>query len=351
MYFKVEYNIRDLELDFGDSTASQFVYTHPYKITVTFRQPTAHEQQLGYKKDNLICTVIGQQEPSPEIREMFESLANNKLPAGSKKPDKSNDYIDQAGNINDKYIVPLNLLPQSFQSFSTQVQKELTDCMRNTIRVLRWRYGIRGHHNPIQSVRLPHKWSFDGQTWKSLPSTTTVEIIPVGFLHLTDKVRSEVVTFVEGNITEPLGHELYREAWQQRNENPRSALILAIVAVEVGFKQCVSLLVPDAQWLVENVPSPPIAGMVKNYLPLLPAKLKIKGKVLSPPKEIIRVLQKGVELRNKTIHVGATPPSGEELRELLLAVRDLLYLLDYYSGFDWALDNIRPEIRGILETS
>jgi hypothetical protein len=348
MYFKVEYNIHELHLDFRDVV--RFIYSHPHRVTVSLRQPTADEIKLGYKNNNIFCTVVGEQEPSEEIRTMFDSLAQHKLPPGSQKPDKWTDYIDEEGNVSEKYAIPFELLPETFQSFSRQVQKELSDFMRKSIRVLRWRYALSGHHNPVQSVMLPHKWSLDGENWESLPSETFVEVGHIGRLRVTDEVHREVVTYVEGNITEPLAHELYREAWQQRSDNPRSALILAIVAAEVGFKQCVSTLVPDARWLVENVPSPPIFTMVKNYLPLLPTKLKINDAVKPPPKEIIRILQQGVEKRNKTIHVGAIPPTGEELKELLLAVRDLLYILDYYCGFDWALNNIRDEIREALLT-
>lgn len=153
---------------------------------------------------------------------------------------------------------------------------------------------------------------------------------------------------VEGSTTEPLGHELYREAWQQKTENPRSALVIGLAAAEVGFKQCVSTLTPTSQWLMENVPSPPLVSMVKNYLPLLPTKLKIYGKVLPPPSKLTKAIQKGVETRNKTIHVGNPAPAPEELESLLLAIRDLLYILDYYCGAEWALDNVRPEIRSEL---
>jgi hypothetical protein len=154
-----------------------------------------------------------------------------------------------------------------------------------------------------------------------------------------------VVALAEGKMNEPLAHALYREAWEQRMSNPRSALVLGMVAAEVGFKQCVGELLPEARWLVDNVPSPPIVSMIKNYLPLLPTKLKINGAVVPPPKEITRSLQQGVEARNRTVHVGASPPDGVELKELLLSVRDLLYILNYYCGFDWALTNVRPEIR------
>jgi hypothetical protein len=46
-------------------------------------------------------------------------------------------------------------------------------------------------------------------------------------------------------------------AAQLRRANPRSALIIGMSAAEVGFKQCVGYLVPDAAWLANHVPRPP----------------------------------------------------------------------------------------------
>lgn len=72
-----------------------------------------------------------------------------------------------------------------------------------------------------------------------------------------------------------------------------------MAAAEVGFKQCVGRLVPDAEWLANNVPSPPLHMMLSQYLPLLPSKLKVQGKVLRPPKRIITVLKQGAEARKQ----------------------------------------------------
>ncbi len=83
--------------------------------------------------------------------------------------------------------------------------------------------------------------------------------------------------------------------------------------------------------------------MVAEYVPMLPARLKIENKVLGLPKKVKKALTDGVELRNKTIHVGSDAPSRIELEELLLSVLDLLYLLDYYCGYEWAINNIRSE--------
>jgi len=105
------------------------------------------------------------------------------------------------------------------------------------------------------------------------------------------------------------------------------------------------MLVPAAEWLANHVPSPPLTKMISEYLPSLPAKLKIQGRVLPPPTRIRAQLQKGVESRNNTIHVGSAAPSVKDIEELLLSIRDLLYLFDLYCGFEWALEKIREEVK------
>jgi hypothetical protein len=71
----------------------------------------------------------------------------------------------------------------------------------------------------------------------------------------------------------------------------------------------------------------------------------IEGQVLKPSKSIRRALTSGVIARNDSVHQGAEPPNRRDLKELLLSIRDLLYLLDFYCGYEWALEQIRDEIR------
>lgn len=71
--------------------------------------------------------------------------------------------------------------------------------------------------------------------------------------------------------------------------------------------------------------------------------------MLPPPRRIRAVLGEGVELRNRIAHVGSVDLGRDRLEEILLAVRDVLWLLDYYQGSTWALEHIRPETRKELE--
>jgi hypothetical protein len=169
-------------------------------------------------------------------------------------------------------------------------------------------------------------------------------------IQASEALVSEIVDLLTLEGDEPIGHKLFREAWNNRLSDPRSSLLMAIAAAEVGFKHFATVLVPDTEWLVENMPSPPLVPMLRDYLPRLPAKKSFAGKVLPPPeKEILDVLKKGVLLRNKLAHTAPPEPSYETLEEVLLAVRDVLWLLDYYRGFGWALSNVRPEVRTKME--
>ncbi len=90
-----------------------------------------------------------------------------------------------------------------------------------------------------------------------------------------------------------------------------------------------------------NVPSPPLVKMLQEYLPQLPVRCKIQGKVLPPPDEILNTLRKAVTLRNRVAHASGMALKYDTVEEILLAVRDVLWLLDYYRGMKWAYDHAR----------
>jgi len=129
--------------------------------------------------------------------------------------------------------------------------------------------------------------------------------------------------------------------------------VTAVAAAETGVKECIASLVPGAGWLVGELPSPPIVKILREYIKQLPAKCKIDGAVRRPPKDLITKVNKAVEKRNKLVHGNQVEIEFGELRELLAAVSDLLYLLDYYNGHEWALrhvsadtlDQLRPDER------
>lgn len=346
MYFKIEYTVKDLFLDFKTKGA-QFNYGGKHQIAVTLRPPTKDELKGGYEMQNAFCSVMSQQEPNPKVKAMFLALSNNQTPMGSKYPAESMGYITRSGKIKINYRVPLKFMPDSLQSFCRQIEGLMLKCLKDTVKLIRWRNNKKGPHNPF--IFKGAHWSFDGRLWYPMPSSILTFIETSSSFTLSDKCIEETIELTRSNIFEPLSHELYREAWSQRHENPRSALIIGLAAAEVGFKHCLSTLVPHTQWIIENVPSPPLIKMIQEYLPKLPTKYNFNGKALSPPDEVIDDLKKGVQIRNKLVHTGNATVRYEFLEKLLLSIKDILWMLDYYCGFEWALNYIRPETKTKLK--
>jgi hypothetical protein len=142
---------------------------------------------------------------------------------------------------------------------------------------------------------------------------------------------------------EPVAHQLLVEAFEQSRSNPRGAFVLAVAAAEVGVKQYAARGGESESWLLSELPSPPLTKLLKDYLPLLTTRRTTNGEVI--PRSIRASLDSAVQTRNKIVHRGAGAPSSIVLTELLATVNDLLYLLDWLSGSEWAFDLVRPNVR------
>jgi hypothetical protein len=221
---------------------------------------------------------------------------------------------------------------------------ELHDFTLRTIKVLRWRLASLGPHDPI-AAHDEETWSFDGINWHAMPTTISARISSRRWLRVDDVVRREVTATVRQGYSEPVAHELYREAWgQERGRNLHGAMLLGISAAEVGIKQCIATLAPDTAWMVENIQTPPIARMLREYIPALLSKLDLHNKTVPPPDSIVNTIHKGTTIRNKITHGGLYTLTSDTVRETLLAVYDLLWILDYYTGHNWAIHNLRYEV-------
>jgi hypothetical protein len=119
--------------------------------------------------------------------------------------------------------------------------------------------------------------------------------------------------------------------------------------LEAGIKELIADLVPQAEWLARNAPTPPIYDILKNYLPTLPVRGKINGRVPAPPERILGTIRNWVLRRNILVHgskrLNIDP---DNLAELLIAVRDVLWLCDYYRGSEWTIDYLSSETREAL---
>ncbi len=315
-------------------------------------KPRDSENEHG---DEALCVASATYEVPTSIAAMFDLLAQGRLPEGRSSASlrHGNDpYVDNQGNLKHGYV-PWNMLPEPLEETLENVQADLLGAVRQALNLLRWRYGDHeSPHDPFQTFTL--QWSDDGETWRYLTRRIFGELRDSSYHKVPDALSKFVHDAMSQGSLSPLAHDLLREARQNARTNPRSAILLAVAAMEVGFKHCVATLVPDAAYLVEKLQTPPLPDLLKNYLPLLPAKLTIDGQVIPPPKRIRDVIAKGIETRNQIAH---RPTGGrkvseglrrEEVDSLLEAVGDVLWLLDFYCGHEWAFNFVSSEMMATM---
>lgn len=199
---------------------------------------------------------------------------------------------------------------------------------------LRWRFGLAGRDSVLAQAHAE----------VILDDGLVIELAPLSQAMMGDNRAavgepgwSEFANIVASEAWEPLGHQLLREAWNLHNRNPRSSLVIGITAAEVGLKQLIAELVPAVRSLVADLPSPPLAKMMKHTLPDLPIRADVP-RDRRCPRDLRSRLDQAVQERNLVVHQGAQPTRS--LRETLGAVREFLYLLDFYAGHPWAVEQL-----------
>jgi hypothetical protein len=210
--------------------------------------------------------------------------------------------------------------------------------MLRTMRLIRWRTNSQGRPHQIRSgVHDGSRWSLDGVQWKPVADCSSFTLTSHVHAAWTSEAEKFLEAEISGDLDEPLGHELLREAWTNRRENPRSCIVLAVAAAEVGFKQFASKALPDAAWILESLPSPPLVKMLTELFPWSKLNVQIDGESLTPPKSVTTTLTKAVLLRNDIVHGRGENLNRKTVDSVLIAVRDLLYFLDAFQGQRWAL--------------
>jgi hypothetical protein len=253
--------------------------------------------------------------------------------------------------------------PPSYREFIQDSHSKMDQWSTDVFNVVRWRLGINGGPLALKSEWQSMRWSSSVSISEAFNENSFLEQqIPVGVTEIKLPETQSILSHEHSDAVkdlsklttpQPLYHDIFREAWQSRKQNARSALVMAIAAAETGFKTMVADLYRDRgiQWVFENMPSPPLDRMLREFFELLPTRRRINDLVKRPPKSVITALKNGIELRNKLVHGRDQAITSETLDGILFAVRDLLYLFDFYRGHDWALSRTRPEFTAAMKGS
>jgi hypothetical protein len=300
----------------------------------------------------LRCEATAEFEPKARIVEAFVSLATSQMPTGSTPAEqwsKPLTQLDPSGEIRGRLqSVPMDYMPPAFKDFAREIGELLSHAGRRAVDLLRWRSGELGAQRPFSAQST--EWRLEeGSYWHSFPGGTGLTIDHVAYPEVRPGAHDDLQRLFDEGREEPFAYELLREAWALRDVSPRTSLLLSITALEVAVKQYVADRVPQAEWLVNNAPSPDVVKLLREYLPTLEpsASAPINAEKLRKlPQELLDVLRCLRDQRNGVAHrpeshlkpsLRITP---KRATSAVLAVRQVLMRLDVASGEAWAEEHV-----------
>lgn len=344
-----QYRVRRFYRDISSPGPFTFALGGGHDLRVAFR-PADEEDSQGKSYDALV-EATATWGANDRVQAAFESMADGRIPEGStgSQGEWEIKYLDDDGRVPPSTVYPFGLLPESVQDFSRGVRREMSEAVTRCVELLRWRHGLRMSHDPVRARFPTPKWSLDGEEWRTLPVQTYMSIEGRSLLGMDDDTRQAVMDLIEAERSEPLAHQLLWEAQDVQGTHPRSALVIGMAALENGVKDFLVRVDPSEglRRVLERLPAPSVATFFTAILPGLPTP---RGSEKDPatfprlPDGLTETIKKANDARNQVVHVWTSETVDAELVERSLkAVRDLLYLMDYYGEEDWALRHVRDE--------
>jgi hypothetical protein len=341
---RLRLRLAGIELQGNPDGLLSLTVVSPRRISVVIGRP----ELFGFEpQGGAIAVARTQIEPNDSVARGFAALADFRLPEGVPPSSLLNwrRFQDAAGRLKPGMVYPQSGLPQAMTTFIEQVRKDLVHAIRRSCLALRWRYSLWGPHEPFRSIGVGPEWSLDGSTWHPLPANPPLRIDAAPDASPAVSVASEVQAMLDTGQDEPIAHQVFREAWDSRLTNGRSALVIAVAALEIGIKTLIGQRAPSAQWLVTNLPSPPVRRLLAEYLPSLETTAAVEGKVLAPPKAVLDLVDKAVDTSHRVAQATGEAIAHGALDEMLIAIRDVLWMLDFCGGSAWALSHVSPSTR------
>lgn len=259
--------------------------------------------------------------------------------------------INEDGRCEDGFSPRRYLCPSDIQRLIENAESELSSQTSKLLKLLRWRQGVDAPGEIMEHQTL--YWKVEEGVYRLAPldgGPHHTDVVPVMYgLHWDEVDSKDLQQLWENNdIAEPLGHTLVREAGALASESPRSAILIMTAALETAVKMHVSSIAADTDWLMEEVPSPPIFKILRDYIPLIHLRRGNDLVFWDNVKPFIKKAQKLIELRNKVAHTGKIPEDAAPVHESIELVSDLLYLLDVLAGHVWAKSLASYEFREAL---
>ncbi len=321
-------------------------------------RPTDPKVDACGHRNGIICKAY-KSSPATKNQMLFvDSYSNRRVMLrvadGISLPFKPKDeiLIAEDGSCKKGFSPRRHMCPSDITKLIETVESDLASQTDRFLKLLRWRQCIDAPGEVVRHRTLYWRVGEGEYPIVPLDGGPSQQITVQGMfgIHWGEGHSTDLQELWSAkDFTEPLGHTLVREAAALASESPRSSILIMTAALETAVKMHVSCIAPDTAWLMQEIPSPPIFKVLRDYIPLIHRK---RGKELGfwdKVKPFITKTQKLIELRNKVAHTGKIPENAGPIHDDLVLVSDFLYLLDVLDGHEWAKSLVSYELRKALD--
>lgn len=317
-------------------------------------KPSKPDEDSHGSWHGLTCQIIAKYEVPQEQYDFIINYIRDKrvttISSAITLPLYSNVYpnkcvIDENGYCQKGFTLKRFMCPDDIQELINSAETELYNKMNDLLGLIVWSQGI--HVNASFDKGTLFWGENDKDKFFLVPMNLNQQEFSVFLsedITWEEQDRKVLSESWEKNLRIPLSHILAREATVLIEYHPRSAILMLVSALETGIKTHISKLSPDTEWLLENLPSPPIDKIFKNYIPLLYAKCGRAIEFQQELKSLTKQIKEIIEVRNKIAHTGKLPENIGNIYQMLQSVFDILYLLDLLDGNQWAKELVSSEL-------
>jgi hypothetical protein len=204
------------------------------------------------------------------------------------------------------------------------------------LKLLRWRMACDDDFS-LRSSSGVYWQSQKDEKWRRIPSRPGP---PTGVrLRIGVSTFPAIVQDISDRLAKdaqpPLSFDLLFEARKLASSHFRLSLVEAVQAIELATKDAICRLCPSARWLAFEIPMPPVAKLLEEYLPSLIAEPEVSRQFKAFIKAKAADIKKVVLQRNEITHKGLAVDRDRAQFACDLA-SEVLYQLEYVCGENWA---------------
>ncbi|WP_299419126.1 hypothetical protein [uncultured Shimia sp.] len=292
-------------------------------------------------KSQLCCDYVSSLEPPDRVVATLTALTEGLLlldePVQSGIPFHAGqtEIVNSEGQIKPGFGFPFELLPRGSKPWLKCLHQQMTDQLVQFLKCVRWHQSNSGGYQVSREISF--RYSFDGLEWHGIPRNSDLRVVEWEGLLLKKDSLDFAVNLFENSYREPVSHELAREASELVQVAPRSALLVAVTALETGVADLLSSLLPKASPLLKEIQSPPLIKLLNEVIPQILKESGTPSEFFPINNEATKYLKKWISQRNELAHGRREQVDATKVSEFVEFVISALYILDCTRGHSWAL--------------